>query len=95
MGCFTVSGMVLTRLKLPLSKGWGLKMPQSREEQEARIRAWMQADYLPSNPSPSADNCAANALEYIAYHMGQISRQQIKITAELEQIKLALGTPRG
>lgn len=49
-----------------------------------RVRLRMERDFDPSGGSPvaiSAELRVANALEYIAYQLGQINRKMDKITA--------------
>jgi hypothetical protein len=58
----------------------------SAEEQD-RVRASMEADFLPQ-PSPDTlsqvDRRMANAAEYIAYHLGQMDKKLDRLIALLE-----------
>lgn len=44
-----------------------------------QIEKFMQADYLPTGQQISTDERIAKALEYIAYHMGQIDKRMDKL----------------
>jgi len=58
-----------------------------REATKDRIRADMQADFLP-DPSPDTlsqvDRRMANAAEYVAYHLGQIDKKLDRLITLLE-----------
>jgi hypothetical protein len=58
----------------------------SAEDQD-RVRASMEADFLP-HPSPDTlsqvDRRMANAAEYIAYHIGQMDKKLDRLIALLE-----------
>jgi hypothetical protein len=60
---------------------------QMDQDSETRIRAQMEADFLPK-PSPDtlsqSDRRMANAAEYIAYHLGQIDRKFDRLIELLE-----------
>ena len=57
------------------------------EESNERVRARMEADFLPE-PSPDTlsqvDRRMANAAEYMAYHLGQIDKKLDRLIALLE-----------
>lgn len=44
------------------------------DKQREKIRAHMEEDFLPQG-QVDAQNRVANALEYIAYHLGQIDKK--------------------
>lgn len=48
--------------------------------QPERIQQWLQSDFLPSTDAP-VDHRIAAALEYLAYHTGQID-QSLKFIAD-------------
>jgi hypothetical protein len=50
-----------------------------------KTEAWMKADYLPVG-SPAAEHRIANALEYIAYHIGQIDKKMDTLSERIWQI---------
>jgi hypothetical protein len=58
-----------------------------REATRDRLRAEMEAEYL---PDPSADTLSqadrrmANAAEYVAYHLGQIDKKLGRLVTLLE-----------
>ena len=54
-----------------------------------RVKQFMEADFLPQD-LPEAQYRVANALEYIAYHMGQINKKLDGINQAL--IKIAQRT---
>ena len=58
-----------------------------RDETKHRIRAAMEADFLP-DPSPDTlsqvDKRMANAAEYVAYHLGQIDKKLDRLITLLE-----------
>jgi hypothetical protein len=58
-----------------------------RDESKDRIRAVMEADFLP-DPSPDTlsqvDRRMANAAEYVAYHLGQIDKKLDRLITLLE-----------
>ena len=58
-----------------------------REAGKARIKAEMEADFLP-DPSPDTlsqvDRRMANAAEYVAYHLGQIDKKLDRLITLLE-----------
>jgi hypothetical protein len=58
-----------------------------RDLAKQRIRAEMEADFLPE-PSPDtlsqADKRMVNAAEYIAYHLGQIDKKLDRLVVLLE-----------
>jgi hypothetical protein len=49
-------------------------------------RAAMERDYLPGSPLPQVEIRIANALEYMAYHMGQNGKKLDRLIAALERI---------
>ncbi|HLG90339.1 MAG TPA: hypothetical protein VKZ79_24470 [Alphaproteobacteria bacterium] len=51
-----------------------------------KTKAFMEADFLPGQPAPTAEHRVANALEYIAYHMGQIDKKLDRVIAGLEMV---------
>jgi hypothetical protein len=57
------------------------------QELKERIRLRMEDDYLPE-PSPDTltqmDRRMTNAVEYIAYHLGQIDKKLDRLIAVLE-----------
>jgi hypothetical protein len=57
------------------------------EESDKRVRARMEADFLPE-PSPDTlsqvDRRMANAAEYMAYHLGQIDKKLDRLIVLLE-----------
>ncbi len=50
-----------------------------------RIKQFMESEFLPDG-KPEAQYRVANALEYIAYHMGQISKKLDGIDKALTKI---------
>ena len=67
-----------------------------REALKDRIRADMQADFLP-DPSPDTlsqvDRRMANAAEYVAYHLGQIDKKLDRLITLLEASAQRGGQP--
>jgi hypothetical protein len=65
----------------------GQEYPMDREATRDRLRADMEADFLPE-PSPDTlsqvDRRMANAAEYVAYHLGQIDKKLDRLIALLE-----------
>jgi hypothetical protein len=59
-----------------------------REATRERVRADMEADFLPA-PSPDTlsqgDRRLVNAAEYIAYHLGQIDKKIDRLIVLLER----------
>ena len=59
----------------------------NREGTQDRIRADMEAEFLPE-PSPDTlsqvDRRMANAAEYVAYHLGQIDKKLDRLIVLLE-----------
>jgi hypothetical protein len=58
-----------------------------RDDVRDRIRAGMEAEFLP-DPSPDTltqlDRRMANAAEYVAYHLGQIDKKLDRLIVLLE-----------
>lgn len=50
-----------------------------------RVEEYMKEDYLPTSPTPEAQDRIANALEYIAYHIGRIDKRLTGIHAALNK----------
>ena len=51
---------------------------------KGRTEAFMKADFLPISPEAAVEYRIATALEYIAYHIGQIDNK-------LDSISMSLG----
>jgi hypothetical protein len=64
------------------------RQPVDREATRERVRADMEADFLPA-PSPDTlsqgDRRLVNAAEYIAYHLGQIDKKIDRLIVLLER----------
>ena len=63
-------------------------MPDERNDE--RERAYFQADFKSTQQLPNNEMRTANALDYIAYHMGQISKNLGQINARTANIEQAL-----
>ena len=57
-----------------------------------RIKHFMESDFLPES-KPEAQYRVANALDYIAYHIGQIDKKLEKTIIELEKIVIEVRSP--
>ena len=59
---------------------------EERQRREARSREYMQSEFLPgaNNQNVGAEHRVANALEYIAYQLGDISRSLKKLADKQE-----------
>ena len=61
-------------------------MTNSTTPQLDRLKAHMDQDYLPAHPTrPSVEDRIANALEYMAYQLGQINRKLDKLGVKLDE----------
>ena len=48
-----------------------------------KVEQWMKADFLPAGTQPASEHKISNALEYMAYHLGQIDKKLDQVIAAL------------
>ncbi len=63
-------------------------MPEAEKEDLDRLEAHMKADFLPVQPRTGGSDASyrtTHALEYMAYHLGQLDRKLDRIVELLER----------
>lgn len=60
----------------------------SADEQRTKVKQFMEADFLPIG-QPSSDQRIATALEYAAFHLGQIDKKLEKIIGLIHGANIA------